>query len=85
MQEKWVSQENVRTSALGQLTMGYEREIGLLVNIVLKLRGPRGDISVPKRQNGLLLIFGKIELGAFSESLRPPLSIAGPIMTLAGL
>ena len=25
-------------------TMGYEREIGLLVNIVLKLRGPRGDI-----------------------------------------
>ena len=25
-------------------TMGYEREIGLLVNIVLKLREPREDI-----------------------------------------
>ena len=44
-----------------------------------------GVTSVPKRQNGLSLIFEKIELGAFSESLRPSLSIAGPIMTLAGL
>ena len=44
-----------------------------------------GHQSVPKRHNGLSLIFGKIELGAFSESLRPPQSIAGSIMTLAGL
>ena len=45
----------------------------------------RQYISVPKCQNTVRLIFGKNELGAVSESLRPPLSIAGPIMTLAGL
>ena len=43
------------------------------------------NISVPNRQNTVQLIFGKNELGAFSESLRPPLSIAGSIMILAGL
>ena len=42
-------------------------------------------ISVPNRQNKVRLIFRKNELGAFSESLRPPQSIAGSIMTLAGL
>ena len=42
-------------------------------------------ISVPNRQNTVRLIFRKNELGAFSETLRPPLSIAGSIMTLAGL
>ena len=42
-------------------------------------------MSVPNRQNTVRLIFGKNELGAFSESLRPPLFIAGSIMTLAGL
>ena len=42
-------------------------------------------ISVPNRQNTVQLIFGKNELGGFSESLRPPLYIAGSIMTLAGL
>ena len=42
-------------------------------------------ISAPNRQNKVRLIFGKNELGAFSESLRPPQSIAGSIMTLAGL
>ena len=38
-------------------------------------------ISVPNRQNTVQLIFGKNELGGFSESLRPPLSIARSIMT----
>ena len=42
-------------------------------------------ISVPNRQNTVRLIFEKIELGAFLERLGPPLSIAGSIMTLAGL
>ena len=42
-------------------------------------------ISVPNRQNTVRLIFEKNELGAFSDSLRPPLSIAGSFMTLAGL
>ena len=42
-------------------------------------------ISVPNRQNTVQLIFGKNELGAFSESLRPPLSIACPTMAMAGL
>ena len=42
-------------------------------------------ISVPKRQNPVRLIFEKIELGAFLECWRPPLSIAGPIMAFEGL
>ena len=42
-------------------------------------------ISAPNRQNTVPLIFKKNELGAFLECLRPPLSIAGSIMTLAGL
>ena len=42
-------------------------------------------ISASNRQNMVRLIFGKNELGAFSESLRPPLFIAVSIMTLAGL
>ena len=42
-------------------------------------------ISVPKHQNPVLLIFGKNELEAFLESLRPPLSIACPTMAMASL
>ena len=42
-------------------------------------------ISAPNRQNTVRLIFEKNELGAFLERLRPPLSIAGSFMTLAGL
>ena len=42
-------------------------------------------ISVPKRQNPVRLIFGKNELGAFWESLRPPLSIACPNVAIANL
>ena len=42
-------------------------------------------ISVPKRQNPVQLIFGKNELEAFLESLRPPLSIAYPTMAMTNL
>ena len=37
-----------------------------------KLQICEKNISVPKSQNTVRLIFGKNELGAFSESLRPP-------------
>ena len=43
------------------------------------------SISVPKRQNPVWLIFGKNELEAFLESLRPILSIAYPTMAIANL
>ena len=43
------------------------------------------NISVSKHQNPVRLNFGKIELGACLESLRPPMSIAWPIMAMAGL
>ena len=42
-------------------------------------------ISAPNWQNTVRLIFGKNELGAFSESLRPPLAIACPTITMANL
>ena len=59
----------------------YQR-LSVAIQCMLKLLK---GISVPNRQNKVRLIFGKNELGAFSESLRPPLSIAGPIMDFAGL
>ena len=49
------------------------------------LRTYEYGISVPKRQNQVRLIFGKNELGASLESLRPPLSIACPTMAMANL
>ena len=64
-------------------TKTYQQQRHLCV-----IRAPLGLLactSVPNRQNTVRLIFGKNELGAFSESLRPPPSIAGSIMTLAGL
>ena len=42
-------------------------------------------ISVPKHQNPVRLIFGKNELEAFLESLRPPLSIACHTMAMVNL
>ena len=42
-------------------------------------------ISVPDRQNSFPLVLVKNELGAFSESLGPPLSRSYPIMAIAGL
>ena len=66
----------------------------VLFSAELKPRGYRLELfwqadlsytSVPKRQNPVRLIFGKNELGAFLESLRPPLSIACPTMAMANL
>ena len=42
-------------------------------------------ISVPKRQNPVQLIFGKNELEAFLESLKPPPSIVYPTMAMTNL
>ena len=80
--------QNRGHAGCGRSGGGHGSEVGPVVAEVLLNQGKNnlgGHISVPNRQNTARLIFGKNELRAFSESLRPPVSIARSIMILSVL
>ena len=71
------------TNFIARFLVGFISQKNVASPVTLQFLGR--IISVPKRQNPVRLIFGKNELGAFLESLRPPLSIAFPNMAIANL